>query len=135
MTDPTRYVRKALINAVTLSDFKVYGQNPPSSAVAPYATLSVTSAAMPGKNCELYRITSTFEVYSEYREYGGRKSIDEISDNILAVMVPNTYTYLTIENFHNVNVRLVSTDERISVIDSITTYVKTLRFEHLISKS
>ena len=135
MTDPTRYVRKALINAVSLTDFKVYGQNPPSSAVAPYATLTVTSAGIAGKNCELYRVTSTFEVYSEYREYGGRKSIDEISDNILAVMVPNTYTYLTIENFQNVNVRLVSSDERVSIINSVTTYVKTLKFEHLISKN
>jgi hypothetical protein len=135
MTDPTRYIRKAITNALQLNDFVVYGQNPPSSAVAPYGILTVNTAAIPAKNCEMYRVTSTVEVYSEYREYGGRKSIDEISDNIITIMVPNNYTYLLIEGFEHSNVRLVSSDERVSVVDSITTYIKTMRFEHLISKN
>ena len=135
MTDPTRFVRKALIDALKLNDFVLYGQNPPSSAVAPYGILTVNTAGISAKNCEMYRTTTTIEIYSEWREYGGRKSIDEISDNIIGLMVPNNYTYLSIDGFTHANVKLVSSDERVSVVDSVTTYIKTMRFEHLISKN
>ena len=132
MIDPTRYIRKAVINAL-VGIVTVYDR-PPGSAVTPYAVIGVTVQQLPVKGIKFYRAAIIITIYNEFREYAGRKVVDEITDGILGVMVPNDSSYLSIENFNHAQCKLVSTDENSNQDNSITSIVKALRFESLINE-
>ena len=134
MTDPTRYIRKAIIAALEKPDFSVYGQIPPTSATTPYATVSVALQARSVKGCAIYEATISIDIYNEFREYGGRKTMDELTDDILATLAPTNSTYLPIDGFVHANCRLLSTNERKEQENSTAVYVKSLRFLSLITE-
>jgi len=132
MIDPTRYIRKAVVNALA-SIVTVYDR-PPGSAATPYAVIGVTYNQLPVKGVKFYKASIVITIYNEFREYAGRKVVDEISDGILGVMVPNDNTYLSIENFNHAQCTLVSTDENSNMDNSVTSIIKALRFESLINE-
>jgi len=132
MIDPTRYIRKAVVNA--LAGVVTVYDRPPGSATTPYAVIGVTVQQLPVKTSKFYRASIIITIYNEFREYAGRKSVDEITDGILGIMVPNNYAYLSIENFNHASCKLVSTDENSNMQDSITSTIKALRFESLINE-
>ena len=134
MIDPNRYVRDAVINAITDLPFKAYGQVPPSAAVPPYAIVSVSCRQMAIKNLTAYNATITITLYNEFREFGGRKKMDELSDTILSIMTPANYSYLLIENFNHAGCVLSSSDENASNDNSVSIYQKTLIFNSLINQ-
>jgi len=134
MIDPNRFVRDAVINAITALPFKAYGMVPLSSAVTPYAVVSVSCRQRAIKNITAYNATITITLYNEYREAGGRKRIDDISDSILTIMTPANYSYLLIENFNHAGCVLSSSDENASNDNSVSVYQKTLIFNSLINQ-
>lgn len=134
MIDPARYVRKAVINALRLVNINAY-QAPPSSAVPPYCLVSISYEQTPVKGIKNYRVRISIDICNEFREDGGTKKIDEIADNILDLMGIDSLTYLQIDNFEHVNCKLVSGDERFNRDNSITEFVKTLRFESIITEN
>ncbi len=133
MTDPTRYIRKAIVNALAAT-LTVYDR-PPGSAAPPYGVIGVTLQQLPYRGIKFYRASIIITIYNEFREYAGRKAADELSDAVLEVMVPNDKTYLSIENFNHANCKLVSTDENSNMDNSITSVIKALRFESLINEN
>jgi hypothetical protein len=135
MIDPTRYVRKAVIDALRAADVAGYGQAPPSSAVTPYCLVSIGYEGLAQKNMNSYRVSTTIEIHHEFREDGGRKSMDEITDTIMDIFLPDNLAYLSIENFNHANCRVASSDERTSRDNSITEFIKVIRFESLINQS
>lgn len=134
MTDPTRYIRKAVIDALQTVTFKLYGQNPPGSATTPYGVVSVTVEQRPVKGIKIWTANIDVDIYHEFREYGGRKVIDELTDSIITTMVPDSAAYLSIENFGHANCKLVSTSERATMDNSITSYQKTIRFQSIVNE-
>jgi len=134
MIDPNRFVRDAVINAITALPFKAYGMVPLSSAVTPYAVVSVSCRQRAIKSMSAYNATITITLYNEYREAGGRKRIDDISDNILTIMTPENYSYLLIENFNHAGCVLSSSDENASNDNSVSVYQKTMIFNSLINQ-
>ncbi len=134
MTDPTRYIRKAVIDGLQTGDFYLYGQNPPGSAATPYGVVSVTVEQRPVKGVKIWTANIDIDIYHEFREYGGRKVIDELTDSIITIMVPDDSAYLDIDNFNHANCKLVSTSERATMDNSITSYQKTIRFQSIVNE-
>lgn len=134
MIDPVRYIRKAVINAISTNNFKVYEQNPPGGAVTPYGIVSVTVEQRPVKGLKVWRANIELDIYNEFREYGGRKAIDQLTDDIIDVMVPNDGLFISVENFEHNSCRLVSTSERAAMDNSLTTFVKTIRFQSIVNE-
>lgn len=134
MTEPTRYIRKAISEALTTPNFKVYEQNPPGSAVTPYGIITVSVQQRPVKGIKIYTASIDIDIYHEFREYGGRKTIDELCDNIIELMVPNDALYISISGFEHSGCRLLSTTERADKDNSVTSYIKTLRFQSIVNE-
>ena len=134
MTDPNRYIRDAVIDALRTGGYNAYGQNPPASAVTPYAIVSVSYEQRPVKLVKFYTVTIAIDLYHEFREAGGRKQLDEMTDFIFTTLIPNNNTYLSVSGFQHVNCRLASSNESMVTNESITTYIKNLRFTSLITE-
>ena len=134
MTDPTRYIRKAVIDALTTGDVKFYGQNPPGNASTPYGIVSVAVEQRPVKGIKIWNASIDIDLYHEFREYGGRKIIDELTDDIISDMVPNDSIFISIENFNMANCKLLNTSERATMDNSITSYQKTIRFQAIVNE-
>jgi hypothetical protein len=134
MIEPSRYIRKAVTGALTLQSVEAYDQAPPSSATPPYCTVSVSYEPYSTKCAGMYRTTTTITFYSQYREDGGSKSLDELADIALGIMVPDSHTYLSIENFNHANCKLLGSDERINRDNSTTEFIKVMRFESLVQE-
>ena len=134
MIDPARYIRKAVIGALRNDGISAFGQQPPSSQATPYCLISIGYEQLQVKHFKHYRATISIDIYHDFREDGGRKTMDEITDSIFDILVPDNPPYLSIENFEHANCRLLSADERILRDESTTTYIKALRFESLISQ-
>lgn len=132
MTDPTRYIRKAVINALSAT-VTVYDR-PPSNAVVPYGVIGVTIAQQPVKGVKIYKAQINLTIYNEFREYAGRKAIDELTDGIMDIMVPDNDAYLSVENFNVCGLKLTGTDENSNIDNSLTSIIKVLRFEMIISE-
>lgn len=134
MIDPARYVRKAVIEGLRAQGINAY-QAPPSSAALPYCTVSVGYEQLPVKACKHYRVRVSIELYAEFREDGGTKQIGELTDTIFTVMGVDSMTYLPIDNFEHANCKLTAGDERFNRGNSLTEFIKTLRFESLIAEN
>lgn len=134
MIDPARYVRKAVIEGLRAQSINAY-QAPPSSAVTPYCVVTVGYEQLAVKVCRHYRVRISIELYAEFREDGSSKQIDELTDTIFDVMGIDSMTYLPIDYFEHANCKLTAGDERFNRDNSLTEFIKTLRFESLIAEN
>lgn len=134
MIDPARYVRKAVIEGLRAWGINAY-QAPPSSAALPYCTVEIGYEQLPVKACRHYRVRISIQLVNEFREDGGSKVIDELTDRIFTVMGIDSMTYLPIDYFEHANCKLTAGDERFNRDNSLTEFIKTLRFESLIAEN
>ena len=114
----------------------IYDTLPPNSATIPYAVItSVALSPKPARGATETIATVTLSIYNEFKENGGMLNLDNLTQQILNLLVPEDFNYLSIENYNHVICKYLDVFNDTVDVGAVTVYRNTLRIEHLVSQN
>ena len=130
MVLPDKYLRKAYKAAMT--GYQVYEGMVPTDATAPYILIIQTESVPVHGRCITWNCIATIYIFSEYQEFGGDKTINEITQDIINNCID---TYLTVDNFTMINTQLISSLNDVQEVGSVNIFRQVLRISHQLNES
>ena len=130
MVLPDKYLRKAYKAA--MAGYQVYDSMAPTDAEAPYLVLISIESTPIQERCITWNSVVTVYVFSEYQEFGGMKSVNDISQDVLTNVID---TYLTVDNFTMINTLLISSLTDVAEVGSVNIFRQVLRISHQLNPS
>ena len=132
---PTKYIRKMYKDSLS-SILPIFDSLPTGTATIPYGVISsISLSPRPARGAKEVIATVTLQIFDEFKENGGMLRIDNKTQQILNLLVPETFVYLSIENFNHVICKLLDCFNDTIDISAVTVYRNTLRIEHLVSQT
>jgi hypothetical protein len=134
MTDPSRYLRKAIKSALEAGALKVYDIAPLQSATAPYILVNIAATPKSSKNTTFFECNVELSIFAEYREFAGSKEVDVISDRVFNQICPPSGGSLVVENFNNAGSIFQGSSTNIENVGDVTVIRKTMRVKTFLSE-
>ena len=114
----------------------VYDSLPKTGAAIPYAVItSVSLQPKPARGATETIATVTISIYDEFKENGGMLRLDNLTQQILNLLVPANSIYLSIENYNHVICKYLDVFNDTVDVGAAVVYRNTLRIEHLVSQN
>lgn len=132
MIAPARYLRKAYANALQY-DVNLYDGFAPEDAQVPYGVITSIEAVQTNYRCVQWECTVTLALYIEFQEYGGNKSIDEITDDVITAVGADGSGYLPVDNFTPFGIQVLSISNDVTELRSLKIFRVILRIQHNLS--
>lgn len=132
MIAPARYIRKAYKTALN-GIVNVFDGFAPEDATVPYGVITSIEAVQSGFKCIQWDCIVTLALYVEFQEFGGNKTIDEITDDVIGEMGVDGSGYLSIENFGSYGAKVLSISNDVFEVRSLKVFRVILRIEHNLS--
>ena len=131
---PEKYIRKMYrdnFNGIV----SIYDSLPPNNATPPYAVItSIALSPKPARGATELFATVTMSIHDEFLENGGMLRLDNLTQQILNLLVPANSIYLSIENFNHVICKIINVFNDTIDISAVTVYRNTIQIEHLVSQ-
>ncbi len=133
MTLPEKYIRAAYKNA--LAPIGVYDGMAPTDALPPYIVITGIESIPAVSKCPGWVSTVTFTIFDEYQEYGNNVNLDDTAQDILDAAGHSSSTYLLIQNFGVVNIKLLASFNDIIEVGSVQIFRRVLRIQHTLNEN
>ncbi len=130
---PEKYIRAAYQNA--LAPIGVYDGMAPTDAAPPYIVITGIESVTAASKCPGWISTVTFAIFDEYQEFGNNVNLDDTAQDILDAAGYSSSTYLSIQNFSVVNIKLLSSFNDIIEVGSVQIFRRVLRIQHTLNEN
>lgn len=128
---PDKYIRAAY--KAVMAPVMVYDTMPPADAEAPYIVITSIESIPSVTRCISWASVVTVTIFSEFQEFGQSLTVNDIAEDLINAVGIGTNSYLSIDNFGNENVLLVSSLNDYVEVGSVNIYRQVLRISHILN--